>query len=131
MNKIMVTGGLTHDSELKQTAQGKSVLSFSLAVSDGQGEYKKTSYWRCSLWGTRAEKLHQYFIKGTRLLVEGKPEIRQYEKQDGTKGISAEIFVTDFEFIGGKKGEAGSNSGNDYANDAGFPSGDEDSAIPF
>lgn len=128
MNKIMVSGGLTRDSELKTTANGKDVLEFSLAVSDGQGDYKKVSYWNCKMWGDRAAKLHQYFVKGTRLLVEGKPELRQYEAKDGSgKRISPDIFVTDFEFMGGKKEQ----SSSDAFTDAGITSEPDRDSIPF
>ncbi len=127
MNKIIVSGGLGRDAELKTTANGKNVLEFSLAVNDGFGDHKKTYWWKCALFGDRATKLHQHFVKGTKLLVEGKPALRQYEKSDGSKGMSAEIFVTDFEFIGGKKeGNSSHDNGPDFA-----PPADDDSSIPF
>lgn len=126
MNKIIVSGGLGRDAELKTTANGKNVLEFSLAVNDGFGDHKKTYWWRCALWGDRAVKLAEHFIKGTKLLVEGRPALREYEK-DGVKKISAEIFVTDFEFIGGKKeGNSSHDNGSDFA-----PAADDSSEVPF
>jgi single-strand DNA-binding protein len=130
MNKIIVSGGLGRDAELKTTANGKNVLEFSLAVNDGFGDNKKTYWWRCALWGDRAVKLAEHFVKGTKLLVEGRPALREYEK-DSVKNISAEIFVTDFEFIGGKK-ESQSGGGNAFADNGFTPASDDDSeSVPF
>jgi len=127
MNKILVSGGLGRDAELKQTPNGKYVLEFSLAVNDGFGENKKTYWWKCGLWGERAVKLAEHFRKGTKLLIEGRPALREYEKKDGSKGVSAEIFVTDFEFMGGKK-----ESNDNHDADSGFaPTDDDSSAVPF
>lgn len=130
MNKIIVSGSLGRDSEIKFTAAGKAVLNFSIAVNSGFGDSKKTTWWRCALWGSRAEKLVDHFKKGTKLLIMGEPEIREYEK-DGVKKTSAEIFVNDFEFIGSKK--EGGEGDNAFA-DAGFaPTNDaaDDSSVPF
>ena len=129
MNKIIVSGSLGRDSEIKFTAAGKAVLNFSIAVNSGFGESKKTNWWRCALWGARAEKLVDHFKKGTKLMVMGEPDLREYEK-DGVKKLSAEIFVNDFEFMGGKK-EGGES---DSFTDAGFTPADDDSdseKIPF
>lgn len=127
MNKIIVTGGLGKDAELKSLPSGKNVLEFSIAVNSGYGDNKKTYWWKGKLFGDRAAKLAEYFTKGTKLMIEGVPELREYEAKDGSgKRISAEIFVTDFEFIGGKK-EGGSESSHAApADDAG-----DDSPVPF
>ena len=123
MNKIIVTGALGRDAELKSLSSGKNVLEFSIAVNSGYGDNKKTYWWKAKIFGDRAAKLAEYFVKGTKLLVEGVPELREYEAKDGSgKRISAEIFVTDFEFIGGKKEQTSDNA---FAN-AGF-----DESIPF
>ena len=101
MNKIIVTGALGRDAELKTLPSGKNVLEFSIAVNSGFGDSKKTYWWKAKLFGDRAAKLAEYFVKGTKLIIEGVPELREYEAKDGSgKRISPEIFVTDFEFIG-------------------------------
>lgn len=130
MNKIIVTGGLGRDAELKSLPSGKNVLEFSIAVNSGYGDNKKTYWWKCKMFGDRAAKLAEHFTKGTKLMIEGVPELREYEAKDGSgKRISAEIFVTDFEFIGGKKEQTSDNA---FAG-AGFaPANDDaDSNVPF
>ena len=124
MNKIIVSGGLGRDAELKQTPQGKSVLEFSIAVNSGFKKDDLPSWWRCAIWGDRGEKLAQYLVKGTRLLVEGEPKLRQYEDKDGNKRMSAEIFVNNIEFMGSK----GDNSGSQSSEPAGH---DDDDQVPF
>ena len=129
MNKIIVSGGLGRDAELKTLPSGKYVLEFSIAVNSGYGDNKKTYWWKAKLFGDRAAKLAEYFVKGTKLLVEGVPELREYEAKDGSgKRISPEIFVTDFEFMGGKKEQTSDNA---FAS-AGFaPANDDSDSIPF
>jgi single-strand DNA-binding protein len=129
VNKIIVTGGLGRDAELKGLPSGKYVLEFSIAVNSGYGDNKKTYWWKAKVFGERAVKLAEHFTKGTKLMVEGVPELREYEAKDGSgKRISAEIFVTDFEFIGGKKEQASDNA---FAG-AGFaPTNDGADLVPF
>lgn len=129
MNKIIVTGALGRDAELKTLPSGKNVLEFSIAVNSGFGDNKKTYWWKAKLFGDRAVKLAEYFVKGARLIIEGVPELREYEAKDGSgKRISPEIFVTDFEFMGGKKEQASDNA---FTN-TGFTSAtDAADSIPF
>jgi single-strand DNA-binding protein len=116
MNKIIVTGALGRDAELKSLPSGKSVLEFSVAVNSGFGDSKKTYWWKCKMFGDRAVKLAEHFVKGTKLMIEGAPELRKYEaKHHEGKEISPEIFVTDFEFMGGKKEQTSEGGFDDYA----------------
>ena len=125
MNKIIVTGALGRDAELKSLSNGKNVLEFSIAVNSGYGDNKKTYWWKAKIFGDRSAKLVEHFVKSTKLLIEGVPELREYEAKDGGgKKISPEIFVTDFEFIGGKKEQT---SDNVFANVA----YDDSNSVPF
>ena len=100
MNKVILSGGLTRDPELMTTQSGKSVVKFSLAVSD----YKdSTLYFDCSCWDEKGERLAQYAKKGSQLMVEGRIKIDDFEK-NGEKRRRYVIVVTDWEFIrGGRK----------------------------
>ena len=133
MNKIIVTGALGRDAELKTLPSGKNVLEFSIAVNSGFGDNKKTYWWKAKLFGDRSAKLVEHFVKGTKLLVEGVPELREYEAKEyrdigGGKKISPEIFVTDFEFIGGKKEQTSDNA---FATTGFAPADDDSDSIPF
>jgi len=127
MNKIFITGALGRDSELKETPQGKNVLEFSAAVNSNYRKDDPPSWWRCTIWGERGVKLQPYLLKGTKLLIEGEPRLRQYETNDGVKKVSAEVVVNNVEFIGAKNDN---QSSNDDSND-GFGYADNGNAIPF
>lgn len=133
MNSITITGTLGRDSELKSLPSGTQVLEFSVAVNDGFGDKKKTYWWKCKLFGDRAAKLEQYFLKGTRLLIQGSPELREYEKKDGSKGMSAEIFVRDFDFFGGKQEatEAPAKAKVPAGLEDAFDGADDNDQVPF
>jgi single-strand DNA-binding protein len=129
VNKIIVTGGLGRDAELKGLPSGKYVLEFSIAVNSGYGDNKKTYWWKCKMFGDRAVKLAEHFTKGTKLMIEGVPELREYEAKDGSgKRISPEIFVTDFEFIGGKKEQTSDNA---FVSTGFAPANDDADLVPF
>ena len=79
MQKVFITGALGRDAEFKKTKNGDEVLSFPVGVSQGYGDNKQTNWFRCSLWGKRAQSLHTYLTKGTKVAVEGSLVIGEYE----------------------------------------------------
>lgn len=101
MNRVILCGSLGADGELRETQHGH-VLSFRMATTEtrGSGQERKeiTEWHRCSLFGDRAAKLAPYFVKGERLLVEGKLRTRSWDK-DGQKHFSTEIMVDNIEFV--------------------------------
>ena len=100
MNNITVAGQLGRDAELRATNQGESVLSFS--VADSQGRDKPTIWWNCQLWGKRATSLEQYLRKGQSVTVGGSVSEREWVDKDGQKRKSMEIRVNDVALQGGK-----------------------------
>lgn len=101
MNKFLFTGNLGQDSEVKHTASGTAVLSFSVAVKSGYGERAKTTWVRCALFGKRAEgNLSQYLVKGTQVAVSGELELQEWEGQNG-KGAAIAVNVDSIDLIGG------------------------------
>ena len=84
MITMMAAGRLGSDGELRKTQTGDSVLSFSVAVSNGKdknGEKRPATWVRCAIWGTRGETLSQYFTKGRSVTVTGRPKASAYENQ--------------------------------------------------
>lgn len=103
MNKLIITGRLTRDAEVKYLPSGKPVMQFSVANNTGYGDKQQTHYFDCSLFGDRASgKLQEYMTKGAQVLVEGEVSLNTYQKNDGTTGASQRVFVRDVELIGGK-----------------------------
>ena len=110
--RLIITGNLGRDAELKTTASNKQVLTFSIANTVGFGDNKKTTWFRCNLWGARAEKLASHLTKGTKLMISGELQVREYEGKDGSKKTSVEVFVKDLEFIGGKASGDSADNGS-------------------
>lgn len=101
-------GNLTRDPELRQTPNGQSVTSFSLALNraykDAGGEWQEaTDYIDCVCWGPLAERVAQYLSKGRRALVQGRLQSRSWE-QDGQKRSKVEVLANDVTFLDSRGG---------------------------
>ncbi len=112
-SKVIIAGNLTRDPELRTTASGSTVCSFSVAVNrsyrDASGESKEqVSFFNCSAWGKQGETINQYAKKGSGILLSGRLEQRSWEDKEGQKRSTVEITVDDFNFVGGRgESEAG------------------------
>jgi len=100
MNSATFVGRLGRDAELKDVNQNK-VLSFSVASDTGYGENKATMWVSCSIWGKRAESLHQYLTKGTQVTVVGSLSERTYTNNDGQEKTSLQMRVSELSMSGG------------------------------
>lgn len=103
MNNITIAGPLGRDAETRYLPDGSPVASFS--VADSQGKDKLTIWWRCNLFGKRAESLAQYLTKGQAVAVSGTVTEREYQK-DGATIKAMEIRVNDVALQGGKRDAA-------------------------
>lgn len=101
MNSITIAGQLGKDAEIRYMPNGDPVCSFSLA--DSQGKDKSTIWWRCSLFGKRAESLSQYLIKGQSVTVSGIFTEREYTDKDGAQKKAQEVRVNDVALQSGRK----------------------------
>lgn len=114
VNQVILLGNLTRDPELRQTPNGQSVVSFSLALNraykDQSGEWQEaTDYIDVVAWGPLAERVSQYLTKGRRCLVQGRIQSRSWE-QDGQKRSKVEVLANDVTFLDGR-GEGGEGAG--------------------
>ncbi len=113
-NQVILMGNLTRDPELRQTPNGSSVCSFSLALnrsykgSDGNWQ-EATDYIDVVAWGPLGERVAQYLSKGRPCLVNGRLQSRSWE-QDGQKRSKVEVNAQDVTFLGGP-GEGGNGGG--------------------
>jgi len=125
MNKVILVGRLTRDPEVRYTQKGTALASFSVAVDSGFGDNKRADFIPIVVWDKLAEVCGNNLTKGRRVLVEGRLQIRDYEK-DGQKRRSAEVIGQNIEFLDNKQavGEGGSTSSAHPAIPA--KSGDDD-----
>jgi single-strand DNA-binding protein len=115
MIKLQVIGNLGKDCILNQVG-GKNVMNFSVAhterYKDSQGAQKERVTWvECAYWSDRTG-IAPYLKKGTQVYVEGAPELRFYQKNDGTQGASLSLRVQNVQLLGGKPEGQQSESGN-------------------
>jgi single-strand DNA-binding protein len=130
MNKLIISGRLTRDAEVRFIPSGTPVMSFSVANNTGFGEKQKTHFFDCSMFGKRAEgKLKDYMLKGQQVVVEGEISLNQYQKKDGTGGASLNVFVNNVELMGSNQRGGGQPSADHTPSADPTPSEDDD--LPF
>ena len=134
MNKVIIVGRLTKDPELKCTANGVSVTSFTVAVNrkykNDEGNYD-ADFINCVAWRQQADFLCKFFNKGDMVGIVGSIQTRNYDNKDGQKVYVTEVGVEEVHFVGGKsekKEEKPSVSGFDNAGFVPMP-GDDD--LPY
>ena len=108
VNQVILMGNLTRDPELRNTPNGQSVCSFSLALNrsykDASGEWQEaTDYIDVTAWGPLGERVSQYLTKGRRCLVQGRLQSRSWE-QDGQKRSKVEVLANDVTFLDSRGG---------------------------
>lgn len=101
MNKVILCGRLGQDPELRRTPQGKSVCTLSLATK----KQDKAEWHKVVLWEKNAENAEKYLKKGSQIIVEGRLEYQEWEK-DGVKRTTAQVVGFSMYFVGDNKGGA-------------------------
>ena len=105
INKAIISGNLTRDCELSATAGGTSVAKFGVAVNERrrnqQGEWEDyPNFIDCTMWGTRAEKLARYLVKGTKVAIEGRLHYSSWEDRNGGgRRSKLDVTVDEIEFM--------------------------------
>jgi single-strand DNA-binding protein len=112
MIKMQMIGHLGKDCQVN-TVNGKNVINFTLAhtdkFKDSQGNLQEKTTWvDCAYWTDRTA-VAQYLTKGKQVFVEGQPEARSFQRNDGTPGSSLSLRVRDIQLLGGR-GDLNSNS---------------------
>ena len=118
INRVILTGNLTRDPELRSTPGGLSVCSLRIAVNtrrkdDSTGEWgEKPNYFSVTVFGRQGENAAQYLAKGRPVAIDGRLSWREYEKE-GQKREAVEIIADNVQFLGAP-GEGG-GGGNGFA----------------
>lgn len=128
INKVMITGNLTRDPEVRTTASGSSILSFSVAVNDRRRD-PNTNEWTdyanyidCTMFGNRVDFFARNLGKGSKVAIEGKLRWSQWESKDGSgKRSKIEVIVDDMELM--SRNSDNSATGYQQASAAYVPTG--------
>ena len=119
INRVVLTGNLTRDPELRSTGGGLAVCKLGVACNTrkrnnatGQWE-EKPNFFRVTVFGNQAERCSEYLRKGRPVAIDGRLEWSEYEV-DGQKRQSVDIIADSVQFLGGRD-EAGNGNGNGYS----------------
>ena len=147
INRVILTGNLTRDPELRALPSGTSVCNLRVACNtrrkDASGEWvDKPNYFDVTVWGAQGENCAQYLSKGRPVAIDGRLEWREWEAKDGSgKRQSVDIVADSVQFLGSRDG--GEENGSRFtpqsdvpADTADFQSapvggGSSDDDIPF
>lgn len=129
MNKLVIIGNLTRDPEMRSTADGTPVCSFTVAVNRrvSQGGHPEADFFRVTAWRALGENCHRYLAKGRKAAVVGPVRVSTYTAQDGSTRASLEVTAEDVEFLT-PRGEGGQVPGADER--AGFVRVDDED-LPY
>jgi single-strand DNA-binding protein len=115
INRVIITGNLTRDPELRTFGQGGSVCSLRVAVNSRRknnqtGEWEEQpNYFDVTVWGAQGENCAKYLRKGRPVAVDGRLHWREYES-DGHKRQAVDIIADSVQFLGGRE-DAGNGNG--------------------
>ena len=132
INRVIISGNLTRDPEIKSTASGSPVLHLGVAVNDRK-KNQQTGAWEdypnfieCTMFGNRAEAVARYLSKGSKVCIEGKLRYSAWEK-DGQRRTKVEVVIDEIEFM--NRGD-GNRQGPGYGQRASYdqPAYDD---VPF
>lgn len=104
LNTVSIGGNLCRDAELRATASGMAVLTFSVAVNESRknqqtGEYEDyPNYVDCTMFGRRAESVSRYLTKGTYVALTGRLHQNRWQNNDGQKRSKLEVTVDNIHF---------------------------------
>ena len=139
INRVVLTGNLTRDPELRNTPSGTPVCSLRVACNtrrkDASGNWTdKPNYFDVTVWGAQGENCAQYLSKGRPVGVQGRLEWREWDAQDGTKRQAVEVVADNVQFLGGRQDGEGQQfvpAGAAQSTSADFPASAADDDIPF
>jgi single-strand DNA-binding protein len=110
INRVILTGNLTRDPELRSLPSGTSVCNLRVASNtrrkdSSTGEWvDKPNYFDVTVWGAQGENCAQYLSKGRPLAVDGRLEWREWQDKEGNKRQSVDIIADSVQFLGSREG---------------------------
>lgn len=108
MNKTILAGNITKDSEQRAVESVTTVTTFKIAVQrrfkNDEGKYK-SDFINCVAWRSIAEFIAKYFIKGQKIGIVGGLQSRSYDDAQGNRRFVTEVVVDKAEFVQRKEGD--------------------------
>src|SRR3954463_5102450 len=142
ITRVVLTGNLTRDPELRSLQSGSSVCSLRIASNtrrkDASGEWgDKPNYFSVTVWGAQGENCNRFLTKGRPVAIDGRLEWREWQDKEGNKRESVEIIADSVQFLGGPadgngggyngaSAGAGAGAGNGFAPHSDVPADTSD-----
>ena len=128
INRVILTGNLTRDPELRNLPSGTAVCSLRLAVNTRRkngatGEWEdKANFFDITVWGAQGENVAQYCAKGRPIAVDGRLEYREWQdKETGANRNAVQIVADTVQFLGGRDDAGNGNGGQRFAPQSDVP----------
>lgn len=99
MNKVIISGNLTKDMDVKVTSKDMNIGKFTVAVNNGYGENTNTQFYPVVLFGKRVEALQKYLLKGTKVIIEGQIDYNSVQDDDGNWKNYFQIIANDIDIV--------------------------------
>jgi single-strand DNA-binding protein len=135
INRIILTGNLTKDPELRSTGSGMAVCSLRIATNTRRknnqtGDWEdKPNYFSVTVWGRQGENAAQYLSKGRPVAIDGRLEWREYQDNQGNKREAVEIVADNVQFLSSPEGfQGGGGAGNGFTAQSDVPVSTDDFA---
>lgn len=103
MNRVLLTGRLTRDPELRSTATGKHVASFSIATNEYVSGKERSEFHNVVTWDKLAEICGRYLTKGQQVAIEGRLQTRSWDDDQSRRHWKTEIVAHQVEMISGRR----------------------------
>ena len=116
INRVVLTGNLTRDPELRATNSGLNVCSLRIATNtrqkDASGEWTdRAHYFSVTVFGAQGENCARFLSKGRPVAIDGRLQWREWQDQNGNKRESIEIVAESVQFLGGRDDAGGNGNG--------------------
>ncbi|MCA9825896.1 MAG: single-stranded DNA-binding protein [Dehalococcoidia bacterium] len=125
LNKVMLIGNTGRDAEMRYTANGNAMATFSMAVNSNRrnpaGEWEtETEWFNVVMFGDSAERQAQYITKGKQIYVEGRLRTRNWDDDQGQRHYRTEVIANSVQFLDRRSDSEGGGGGGSRGGDDGW-----------
>src|SRR5919107_5523038 len=127
INRVIITGNLTRDPELRSLQSAMSVCSLRIACNTrrkdpASGEWvDKPNYFDVTIFGRQGENAAQYLQKGRPVAVDGRLEWREFTDKDGNNRQAIDVVADSVQFLGGGEDGGNGNGGSRFTPQSDVP----------
>lgn len=99
MNKVIISGNLTKDMDVRVSKNDMNIGKFTVAVNNGYGENVNTQFYPVVLFGKRVEALQKYLLKGTKVIIEGQIDYNSVQDEEGNWKNYFQVIANDIDIV--------------------------------